>query len=284
MLGTKEREEAEKRVKKNKQSLEKLVDKIVHRTENLYTIRNNLEFKIKEYTIFINKFSKTPKSFITSLNAIDVNISEYTNKQIQVEELLKNTPNFQGKVVISGGVAIGGGVAALAPSAAMAIATTFGTASTGTAIASLSGAAATNAALAWLGGGALAAGGGGMAVGNALLTLAGPVGLGIAAVGVIGGGLLMKHSNLNQKEKADKVAAELEVLIRKYDLVFKDITGIEQQTNKLIKLLDKYYGQCNGYKRDYNFLNKSEQENLASFVNLLKSASELLNKEVKFIN
>lgn len=58
----------------------------------------------------------------------------------------------------------------------MAIATTLGTASTGTAISALSGAAATNAALAWLGGGALATGGGGVAAGEAFLALAGPVG------------------------------------------------------------------------------------------------------------
>lgn len=59
--------------------------------------------------------------------------------------------------------AIGGQVAT------MSIATTFGTASTGTAISTLSRAAATNAATAWLGGGALAAGGGGMAAGATVL-------------------------------------------------------------------------------------------------------------------
>ncbi len=66
----------------------------------------------------------------------------------------------------------GAGIAVLGPTAAMAVATTFGTASTGTAIATLSGAAATNAALAWLGGGALAVGGGGMAAGKAFLAMA----------------------------------------------------------------------------------------------------------------
>lgn len=59
---------------------------------------------------------------------------------------------------VGAGVAGGMAVASLAPSAAMWVATTFGTASTGTAISTLSGAAATNAALAWLGGGAAAAG------------------------------------------------------------------------------------------------------------------------------
>jgi len=56
----------------------------------------------------------------------------------------------------------------MAPTAAMWVATTFGTASTGTAISALSGAAAESAALAWLGGGTLAAGGGGMTAGRSV--------------------------------------------------------------------------------------------------------------------
>lgn len=284
MLGKKEREKAIKRVKKNKKSVEKLAENIVIRTEMLHDIRKQLEFKIKSYTIFINGFAQTPKTFFKSLQVIDVNISEYDNKQMQVEQLLEVKQDFQGKAVIGGGVAVGGGIAALAPSAAMAIATTFGTASTGTAIASLSGAAATNAALAWLGGGAIAAGGGGVAAGNALLVLAGPVGWSIAAVGVIGGGLLIRHSNLKQKEEADKISAELEVLNRKYDLVFKDIVLFHNQTCEFSDLLDKCYEQCKDYKKDYCSLADSEKKNLGSFVNLLESASESLNKEVKFNN
>lgn len=68
------------------------------------------------------------------------------------------------------GTLIGGATTISGQTAAMSLATTFGTASTGTAISSLSGVAATNAATAWLGGGALAAGGGGMAAGTVVLT------------------------------------------------------------------------------------------------------------------
>ena len=94
------------------------------------------------------------------------------------EEKVKNSINdptgkYLGTAVA--GSTVGAAVAAFGPTAAMAIATTFGTAATGTAISSLSGIAATNAALAWLGGGALAAGGGGMAAGSAILALAGPM-------------------------------------------------------------------------------------------------------------
>jgi len=67
---------------------------------------------------------------------------------------------------------------------AMWVATTWGTAGTGTAISSLSGAAASNAAMAWLGGGTVASGGGGMAAGAAVLT--GGAAIAIAGVAVIG--------------------------------------------------------------------------------------------------
>ncbi len=78
------------------------------------------------------------------------------------------------------GLAAGASVAFMGPTAAMWVATTFGTASTGAAISTLSGAAATNAALAWLGGGAVSAGGAGIAGGNAFLAMTGPIGWTIA--------------------------------------------------------------------------------------------------------
>lgn len=64
-----------------------------------------------------------------------------------------------------------GSIAGMAAGAGtLALISTYGTASTGTAIALLNGAAATNASLAWLGGGAISAGGSGMAMGAAVLS------------------------------------------------------------------------------------------------------------------
>ena len=76
------------------------------------------------------------------------------------------------------------GAGAVFTCGAMWVATTWGTAGTGTAISSLSGAAASNAAMAWLGGGTVASGGGGMAAGAAVL--AGGAAIAIAGVAVIG--------------------------------------------------------------------------------------------------
>ena len=74
----------------------------------------------------------------------------------------------------------------------------FGTASTGAAISSLSGATATTATLATVGGGAIAAGGGGMAAGIAILTAMGPVGLGLAALGAVTAGVILRRKKKNR--------------------------------------------------------------------------------------
>ena len=84
--------------------------------------------------------------------------------------------------MIIGTVSTGAGAAFTC--GAMWVATTWGTAGTGTAISSLSGAAASNAAMAWLGGGTVASGGGGMAAGATVL--AGGAAIAIAGVAVIG--------------------------------------------------------------------------------------------------
>ena len=124
-------------------------------------------------------------------------------------------------------------VASLAPSAAMWVATTFGTASTGTAISSLSGAAAESAALAWLGGGAAAAGGGGMAAGNALLALAGPIGWSIAGATLLTSVILFANKKIKlDKEKKEEIESvlrnteklretdiQLDVLLKNYYLI-----------------------------------------------------------------
>ena len=87
---------------------------------------------------------------------------------------------------------------------AMWIATTWGTAGTGTAISSLSGAAATNAAMAWLGGGTVASGGGGMAAGAALL--------GVGAGAVMGGVIVAGYYGFkmyDQHEDTVRIYSEL---------------------------------------------------------------------------
>ena len=115
----------------------------------------------------VNSIANRPKSFDAEIEEISVHRKKFTESRDFADRELQEVRKAAAGA--GAGLAAGASVAFMAPTAAMWVATTFGTASTGAAISTLSGAAATNAALAWLGGGALAAGGGGMTAGSALL-------------------------------------------------------------------------------------------------------------------
>lgn len=136
-----------------------------------------------------------------------------------------------GSGFIAAGTAVGGLTAAFGSSAAMAIATTFGTAGTGAAISGLAGVAATNAALAWLGGGTIAASGGGMAAGSALLAAIGPIGWGIGAVSLIGGSVFLRSKN-------DKKIQEIENLIFDLD-IYKNKRILKEKRIRLLAITKK---------------------------------------------
>ena len=164
----------------------------------------------------------------------------------------------------------------------MAIATTFGTASTGVAISSLSGAAATNAALAWLGGGALAAGGGGMDAGNALLEIAGPVGWAIGGTALAGSALFASSKNKKIAEEARNKAIEVEKMTRKFKRINSEILEIHTLTVEHGKGINKIYQKLlKTEKTDYNAFTPDEQYELGALVNDTKAFAKLLNRVVK---
>jgi hypothetical protein len=163
----------------------------------------------------------------------------------------------------------------------MAIATTFGTASTGAAISTLSGAAATNAALAWLGGGALAAGGGGMAAGNALLALAGPVGWAIGGVALAGGALFANQKNAEIAEKATQETVKIKTAT-------KQLSAAEQEIDNLLKLTRQHASGVGlqlerltkEAPKDYCKFTPAQKETLAALINNIQSLSKLLNQKI----
>ena len=179
-------------------------------------------------------------------------------------------------------VAAGGAVAALAPTAAMGIATTFGTASTGTAIAALHGVVQTNAALAWLGGGALAAGGGGMAAGQALLALAGPIGWSIAAAGT--GVSLLSLTSKNKKiaDQAVEEAKKIESARSGLDNTTEKVKTIRVETQTLSGKLTGQIDQARKYSNaDYSALEYEAQLLLGTLVNNTLALACLINRTVE---
>ena len=165
----------------------------------------------------------------------------------------------------------------MAPSAAMAIATTFGTASTGAAISTLSGAAATNAALAWLGGGSLAAGGAGIAGGETLLALAGPIGWAIGGVGLATGGLIANGKNKKAAEEMNRKAAKVQAEIRKQQAVNFEIRKMITLTRNDTNDLANRVRQISKFSKDYSTLDNQKKQLLITFVNNVQASSEHLN-------
>lgn len=90
---------------------------------------------------YINRMKNTPIEFDKSFAEFKAEIVEFDDVVEKLE--MEYNKSHVGKGTAAVGIAAGAGFAAFAPTAALAVATTFGTASTGTAIATLSGAAAT---------------------------------------------------------------------------------------------------------------------------------------------
>ncbi len=254
---------------------------VQEKAEELFDLRQKSGVDvIQPVEDYINQLANSPKEFDKSFSAYKVEFNEFNNL---IEEFSADAVNtdFKAGGTAAAGIAAGVGVAALMPSAAMAIATTFGTASTGTAIASLSGAAATNAALAWLGGGALAAGGGGMAGGAAFLALAGPIGIGIGAVGIIGGGLYASSKNKKIVQEANCKRKEIETknaVLNAAKLEISEIyTLTKKHRNGVQKLLEELK---NSTPKDYSAFSNEEKQKLGALINHINALSALLNRKV----
>lgn len=243
---------------------------------DLYEKRKSAAEAIKRVEKYINCLANSPKEFQKDVAAVMDAIKEF-NEAVRIEKE-NRADNIKGASAAAGGTAVGGAIAAMGPTAAMAIATTFGTASTGAAIASLSGAAATNAALAWLGGGALAAGGGGMAAGNALLALAGPIGWGIAGLALIGGGAFTAAKNKKAAAEADRLDKEILSKIASLRPRITQLEGLIKTTVDLKGTLG--LAKYNTFPKDYLEFSDDQKKELIVLVNNCKSLGKIINERV----
>lgn len=265
----------DKRLQRVSDEYDELYSSFNQSGEKLLSIRQTSVETINKVTELINSIAEHPKDFDTDFIEISTNKELFKNAidfATEVHKKLRNTAIGAGA-----GVAAGAVFAGAAPSVAMWVATTFGTASTGTAISTLSGAAATNAALAWLGGGAVAAGGGGVAAGHALLALAGPIGLGIAG---ISGLSALLHFWRKKKKIQESKKQEIERIINITHSLKKlqsDVELLHSQTEALNALVnEKLSDNSNLFACDYNALSEEQKISLGTLVNDTKSLSALL--------
>ena len=270
------RTEAQENLENKISKYESVAKKTKRNINSLYLERTKLKTRLDNSMTLINKFRNTPQEINFRVSKIKINMNRYQGILDAAEEQYKNDVTTAGGTVAAG-LATGVGVAALAPSAAMAIATTFGTASTGAAISTLSGAAATNAALAWLGGGSLAAGDAGIAGGETLLALAGPIGWAIGGVGLATGGLIANGKNKKAAEEMNRKAAKVQAEIRKQQAVNFEIRKMITLTRNDTNDLANRVRQISKFSKDYSTLDNQKKQLLITFVNNVQASSEHLN-------
>ena len=278
MFHGEEREAAVERMNKEYKQMERHQKNVIRSSEHLYRERDRLKKSVFTMWDLINSFREKPTELNVTLKKVKIEYDRYedliSEAEVQADELEK----VYGGAVSA--VAIGGGVAALGPSVAMSIATTFGTASTGTAISALSGVAARNAALAWLGGGTLAAGGGGTALGSTILGLAGPVGWGIAAAGIVGGSLMANGKNKKAIAQANEATKKIEAQSKILEGTAEEIRILRRQTSKFTSEMNSARLRVERFNRNFNELSETEQDRIVAIVNNVFSASKMLNKTV----
>lgn len=229
---------------------------------------------------YIHSLSNKPEELQKAASAIAIRRKTFENEINNLK--IESSKNEKiSKNVAGAGIVAGAGVAAFGPTAAMSIATTFGTASTGTAIATLSGAAADKAALAWLGGGALSAGGRGIAAGQALLKLAAPVGWAIGGAALLGGGLMANSKNKKIAEQAEQQAREIKKetdginrinvkVCAEIKAIIPLNVGVQRTLNFMLNIND----------RDYKKFSSSEKDTLMQLMNSSNSLSKRIGVKI----
>lgn len=248
----------------------------------LYEVRISSVEIVRIVEQVINSIANTPKEFETKMGAVKKHLEVFKNTEAYAQEAYE--ASVKAGVNIAGSAAAGLGVATMVPTAMMGIATTFGTAATGTAIRALSGAAAQKAAVAWIGrtfAGFAVKGGAGMAAGQAFLALAGPIGWGITAVSTGASILSLNKKNkeiayqamseakeiAKAREAIDETAEKVNALVKKTTMLCSDM---KRQKEKILRFRDT----------DYRTLAEEEKFFLGTLVNNTNSLAAIINETV----
>ncbi len=246
----------------------------------LYVMRTRAVDIIKNIEDLINSIANHPKSFDTDILEIHTKRTAF----IDACEFAKAELSSAKKSALGAGAgaAAGAAIVSVAPATAIWIATTFGTASTGTAISALSGAAAQSAALAWLGGGALTAGGGGMAAGHALLAMAGPVGWTVAGATLLASITLFTVNKFKiNKQKKEEIEAVKKNTNDTRILAEKVQELIDEDSLLREKLSCMYSDALHEFGKDFMSIPEDRQMMLGTLVNNTKALAASLSKGVE---
>lgn len=270
--------------------LDRMLQGVVAEYNDAYTIMNDKGVQlfversravdsISFVESLVNSIANRPKSFDAEFEEIHTNRKKFTDSCEFAQRELKEARKTA--VGAGAGLAAGASVAFIGPTAAMWVATTFGTASTGTAISALSGAAAQSAALAWLGGGSLAAGGGGMLAGKAFIAMTGPIGWTIAGATLLSSIVIFttQKTKLNKQKNEEIQAIKQNIeLVREMDgkisLILDETISARNGLNDMLKKALPMYGA------DYLSIADDQKQFLGALINNTKALAVLFGKTI----
>lgn len=246
----------------------------------LLRLRERSTDLIGHIELLVNSIANTPKSFGTDFVQIDQRRESF---QAAEEFARKDLEAARASAVGAGaGFTAGAAVASMAPTAALWAATTFGTASTGTAISTLSGAAASNAALAWIGGGTIAVGGGGTATGAALLAMAGPIGWTVAGATLLASVALYARKKFESREAKHEALLAVNRNIARVAAIDAEIGDLVERTASLREHLIESYGEeMVLFGGDFLGFTNSERSRIAALVNNTLACATLLSTRIE---
>lgn len=251
----------------------------INNITRLYQSRQRAIRTILNIEFYISALANKPREYERKIGEIKIRYLAFNNRIDEIKRLDEKEREIHYNRGMGTGILVGAGGAAFAPSTAMAVAMTFGTASSGTAISTLSGVAATNAALAWLGGGALAAGGSGMIGGQALLTMAGPIGWAIGGVSVAGSALLKAFINIDIAKKAEDATNTIIRETERIKEVDATVCSWNKETVKLSNELTKKLTAVRR-KKDYLAFTENEKHELIIVMNMTEVLSKKLGDTI----
>ena len=274
MLNIDYKEQAIRDLKRIDQEYTVVLKKAISDMERLQNTRTIAVRTIQYVERYIMSISNKPRNYEIRIGEVKLRYTKFINAVKEIQQI-ENNANMEKNGVA--GVLGGVGIATLGATAAMAVAMTFGTASTGTAIATLSGAAATNAALAWLGGGALTVGGAGIAGGQALLSLAGPVGWAISGVSIAASLLAINMSNEEIARKAEESVVAIKKEMQRIKEINAKVVVWNAETKELSNLITRKLNEVKRIrKKDYNQFTDDEWNEIISLIN----STEVLSKKM----
>lgn len=283
MLNKDYKEQAIKDLQKIDMEYTTVLKKTIRNMERLQKTRMLTIRTIRYVERYVLGLANKPRNFDTKIGEIKIRYVKFQQackeiQELEAQQVRIGTTNGFGVVGALGGA----GLAAFGPTAAMSVAMTFGTASTGTAIASLSGAAATNAALAWLGGGALAAGGAGTVAGQTMLALAGPVGWVIGGVSLAGSLLAINMSNKDIAEKTEKSIAAIKKEMERIKEIEAQVLSWNEETKTLSNAIMSQLNRVKSNRKiDCTMFSDDEMNELVSLFNSTEVLSKLIGKTIE---